>query len=94
MTVLTSNYKIQDISLVKLWDYSIELLDKSNHNYYHIYLNISVVFQSCYSESVGEGWGGGGGWELTHLIFDLNMYINHTKDHAIIKKNDKMNYNI
>lgn len=60
MTVLTSNYKIQDISLVKFWDYSIELLDKSNHNCYHIYLNISVVFQSCYSESVGEGWGGGG----------------------------------
>lgn len=59
MTVLTSNYKIQDISLVKFWDYSIELLDKSNRNCYHIYLNISVVFQSCYSESVGEGWGGG-----------------------------------
>lgn len=58
MTVLTSNYKIQDISLVKFWDYSIELLDKSNHNCYHIYLNISVVFQSCYSESMGEGWGG------------------------------------
>lgn len=58
MTVLTSNYKIQDISLVKFWDYSIELLDKSNRNCYHIYLNISVVFQSCYSESMGEGWGG------------------------------------
>lgn len=94
MTVLTSNYKIQDISLVKFWDYSIELLDKSNRNCYHIYLNISVVFQSCYSESVGEGWGGGGVWELTHLIFALNMYINYTKGHAIIKKNDKMNYNI
>lgn len=58
MTVLTSNYKIQDISFVKFWDYSIELLDKSNRNCYHIYLNISVVFQSCYSESMGEGWGG------------------------------------
>lgn len=92
MTVLTSNYKKQDISLVKFWDYSIELLDKSNSNCYHIYLNISVVYQSILNQWVKDG--GGGGLRINTSYFCLKYVYKPHQRSCIIKKNDKMNYNI